>query len=83
MNKCLFCQKEIVQSEGKRKKEYCNNTCRSNFWYSKNKKGKKGVRDLTESNKEIKPPGTPKTNYITDTRKPFMSDAIKKKLGIS
>lgn len=25
---------------GKRAKEFCNNTCRSNFWYAQNKKGK-------------------------------------------
>lgn len=37
---CKFCNKWITQPEGKRKKEFCNNTCRSNFWYGKNKKGK-------------------------------------------
>lgn len=83
MIKCLFCGNIVLQSAGKRKKEYCNNTCRSNFWYNKNKKGKSLVKDLTKPNKEVKPAETPKTNYVADTRKPFMSEAIKKKLGIN
>lgn len=41
MGLCKHCNKWISQPEGKRKKEFCNNTCRSNFWYGKNKKGKK------------------------------------------
>lgn len=36
---CKFCKKAIEQPKGKRTKEYCNNTCRSNSWYAKNKKG--------------------------------------------
>jgi hypothetical protein len=39
MGFCKNCEKYIKQTEGRRKKEYCNNTCRSNFWYGKNKKG--------------------------------------------
>lgn len=83
---CKFCKKEIEQPKGKRAKEYCNNTCRSNFWYAQNKKGKRSVQleDQTKPNKELKPPKQPKTNYTINTtsRQPFMSDAIKKKLGI-
>ncbi len=41
MSKCLFCEKEIEQPKGKRKKEFCNNTCRSNQWYKMNRKGTK------------------------------------------
>jgi len=38
MNLCKQCGGEIKQPEGKRKKGFCNNTCRSNFWYNKNRK---------------------------------------------
>lgn len=31
----------MERGTGKRAKEYCNETCRSNAWYAKNKKGKK------------------------------------------
>ena len=40
------------------------------------------VEDLTKPNKEVKPKEQPKTNYVADNRKPFMSDAIRKKLGL-
>lgn len=40
MDKCLNCQKELQHVLGRKKKRYCNETCRSNHWYGKNKKGK-------------------------------------------
>ena len=44
------------------------------------------VRDLTKPNKQVKPITDPpaKSNYSTkpEARKPYMSDAIKKKLGL-
>lgn len=69
---CKFCKKVVEQPEGKRKKEFCNNTCRSNFWYAQNKKGKPSVTltDNTKPNKELKPPTTPKTNYTINTSTP-------------
>jgi transcriptional regulator with XRE-family HTH domain len=44
----------------------------------------KHIQDLTEGTNKVKDltKKPPTTNYVTDTRKPFMSDAIKKKLGI-
>jgi hypothetical protein len=65
MGLCKECNKCISQPEGKRKKEFCNNTCRSNFWYGKNKKGKAKInmQDLTKPTNEIKPFEQPKTNY--------------------
>lgn len=38
--RCKFCNLELQQKQGKKVKEFCNNTCRSNFWYAKNKKVK-------------------------------------------
>jgi hypothetical protein len=34
---CRECKKDIEQTVGKRAKEFCNSTCRSNFW-QKNKR---------------------------------------------
>ena len=45
---CRQCGAIISQTEGKRQKEFCDNTCRSNFWYGKNKKGKVVVKNLTK-----------------------------------
>ena len=55
MGLCKFCNKWIPKSTGKRKKEFCNNTCRSNYWYDKNKKGgKKQKQESPELANEIK-----------------------------
>lgn len=82
--KCKHCQKEVEQVEGKRPKLFCDNTCRSNFWYALNKKGKpkNKIQDATKPTNVIKPKTQPKSNYTADTTKPFMNDAIKKKLGL-
>ena len=42
--KCQNCGKDLVQIKGKRKKEYCNSTCRSNFWQKEQVKKKKPVK---------------------------------------
>lgn len=85
---CKECGEKVTQTTGKRKKEFCNSTCRSNFWQKAERKArtersKTNVSNLNEptGKKEIKPPSTTDTTIDT-TRKPFMSDAIKKKLGI-
>ena len=40
MKNCKFCGKSLNHIEGRRKKEFCNNTCRSKYWYNKNLKVK-------------------------------------------
>lgn len=42
MGLCLQCNKWVTQTPGKKKKEFCNATCRSNYRYAKNKKS--GIR---------------------------------------
>ena len=38
---CLNCKKELEQLVGKRQKQFCNSTCRSNYWQkAKRKKSK-------------------------------------------
>jgi len=45
MNNCLECGKEVTQTAGKRKKEYCGNTCRVKYYLKKKNEGKpKGKR---------------------------------------
>lgn len=61
---CKKCGKWLTQVEGRRKKEFCNNTCRSNYWYGKNKKT--SVKDLNEPTNHFKPQEQPKTNYDTN-----------------
>ena len=34
---CLNCGKELQHEKGRKKKSFCNATCRSNYWYKTNK----------------------------------------------
>lgn len=55
-NKCgnPTCGKLLVQLPGKRKKEYCNSTCRSGVWHRKNRKEKKEAETpKTEPKKKV------------------------------
>lgn len=36
--KCLECKKDLEQTPGKRVKQFCNSTCRSNFWQKEKRK---------------------------------------------
>ena len=82
---CKECGEILSQKEGKRKREFCDSTCRSNFWQKEKRKKKSvSVKNVNEQSS-----GTTKTyqkkpaqNESIDTRKPFMSEAIRKKLGL-
>lgn len=69
MGFCLQCKKWVVQTEGKKQKQFCNSTCRSNYWYAQNKKQstQPSIRDLTKPTHEIKPFEQPETNYSINT----------------
>lgn len=41
--KCLECKKEIIQTSGKRKRQFCNSSCRSLFWQKQQKVKKESV----------------------------------------
>ncbi len=82
MGLCLQCNKWIKQPEGKRTKLFCNNTCRSNYWYTKNKKeADPKVKDLTRPTNVIEPYKQSETNYSINTAKPSKAEieAIKYK----
>lgn len=92
IKKCLNCDKEFEQPEGKREKKFCSDNCRAAF----NQKNKsefvrvpremwEKMNDDTKKEESVLPPETKKDATISnvlETRTPFMSDAIKKKLGI-
>lgn len=116
---CKNCGEKLENVSGKRQKEFCNGTCRSNYWQKQARIKKKGapkknytknigmmmplkesipikepilsfdaskvdVKDLTKPTNQVKPITDPpaKTNKSVNTaRKPFMSQAIRKKMG--
>ncbi len=39
---CLNCGENVLQTRGKRKKIFCNNTCRSNYWQKTDRLEKEG-----------------------------------------
>jgi len=86
--KCLHCEKEIVNTVGKRAKTFCGVTCRSNYWQKKKRREAASNIPHLILPKKITPTITPPTMPVkaNDTanaeKKPFMSDAIKKKLGL-
>lgn len=43
MLKCLNCGKGLTEIEGKREKQFCNSTCRSNHWQKEKRKSVKGT----------------------------------------
>jgi hypothetical protein len=43
MDTCLNCKEPIEQIKGKRKKTFCDSTCRSNYWQKQNRKQNKAI----------------------------------------
>lgn len=41
---CKMCSSEVIQPSGRRKKEFCNSTCRSRFWQKQNRGKGRGVK---------------------------------------
>ena len=51
---CKHCKKDLEHLPGKRKKEFCNDTCRSNFWQKERRK-KNNAMKLAKGKKEPEP----------------------------
>lgn len=86
---CGFCGKDVIQTSGKREKVYCSNSCRAKK-YQKHKKKViqnpgtiKLPKDFIETKKPVVEKKTPvkEVKVPAPKRAPYMSDAIKKKLG--
>lgn len=82
---CKFCKKWIDKGTGKRAKEFCNDTCRSNFWYAKNKKGKTVEKDEKSESKIAFVKTTPESydapkleNYTQD--EPLSFDKLREQV---
>jgi len=48
--KCLECKSDLVQLEGKREKQFCNSSCRSNYWQKAQRKIKKNNKPQNKKN---------------------------------
>jgi hypothetical protein len=81
---CLKCGKELQHEKGRRKKQFCNPTCRSLYWYYKNKDKKKvKVNNLNNQTQEPKDnKKKPASNESIDTTGNYINERLKKKLGI-
>src|SRR5262245_3947345 len=49
---CKGCGKKLIQSEGKREKSFCSDSCRSNFWQKEARRKKRELKKLTASGEE-------------------------------
>ncbi len=87
---CLNCGKDLIQSPKKRKKIFCDSTCRSNYWQKSDRLEKKGLsvdeilNEIKKTHKkftkkvEEKLSDSPKNNELSD----FWKKRMATKLGI-
>lgn len=62
---CKHCKKDLVHLPGKRKKEFCNDTCRSNFWQKERRRKNNAVK-LAKEKKEPEPVVLPENEEPED-----------------
>lgn len=55
MSNCLNCGEHISQTLGKREKQFCDSTCRSNYWQKKKRTQKLQLEVKEESKKRKNP----------------------------
>jgi len=74
--KCLNCNTELIQIPKKREKQFCNSTCRSNYWQKAKRKVKGNSKPdvkkkiLEERNRE----SIKKTNYPMSIEEMFQQN---------
>lgn len=90
MNTCLNCGTEIKQLPKKRKKIFCDSTCRSNYWQKSSRLEAKGlntddiIKEIKKTHKSFtdsiknKLSDSPNKNELSD----FWKQRMAKKLGI-
>lgn len=69
---CKQCNKELIQTEGRREKEFCDSTCRSKYWYGQNKKGKKKKKQVAADTEKEEPTKKVKETNPYDQKKDYM-----------
>lgn len=90
MGTCLNCGSEIKQLPKKRKKIFCDSTCRSNYWQKSSRLETKGlsnddiIKEIKKTHKtfaekvDTKLSESPKKSELSD----FWKQRMAKKLGI-
>lgn len=77
--KCLECKKDLEQTPGKRTKQFCNSTCRSNYW----QKSKRKVKEAANKKDKGWVLKFAKAAYKEINKKESGSDLAKKAANIS
>lgn len=72
---CKHCKKDLEHLPGKRKKEFCNDTCRSNFWQKERRRKINEAKALKEKKEEkSSEPAEVKETAPKVTKKPTVGD---------
>lgn len=66
---CLECKKYLVQTPGKRARQFCNSTCRSNFWQKQERKKK--PKQQPSARKKTEPPKQDKSELPPEFKSNF------------
>lgn len=67
--KCLNCNSDLIQQKGKRKKIFCDSTCRSNYWQKTKRLEKEGL-PTEEIIKQIKTSNKKRPTEVKNLNKP-------------
>lgn len=62
-DKCLNCDKELIHTEGRRKKKFCGNACRIKYWQNKTKAEPKTRKVPLSEYEEMKEKASLYDNY--------------------
>lgn len=73
---CLECGKELIQTPGKRPKQFCNVTCRSNYWQKKNRAEKERGKPGRPKNTPIVTPPPERDNALINAARGRDSNGI-------
>lgn len=86
---CLNCDTPLEQIKGKREKQFCNSTCRSNYWQKAKRKQEKDappdkrIKDLTKPSNVVIPitQKPAKTNHVINTTQKNIPPIPERKVG--
>lgn len=74
---CKHCKKDLEHLPGKRKKEFCNDTCRSNFWQKERRKKNNAVK-LAKEKKEPEPVASAESTPKEEKQSQQVADSAPK-----
>ena len=73
---CKHCKKDLVHLPGKRKKEFCNDTCRSNFWQKERRRKNNLAKPVEKQIPEPPKESTPKEESFHEAVAPKLKFAV-------